>query len=174
MKEFREHITTAALIAVSTVTPAALVSAIIYLVSHNDTISDLVFFCIFTALLFGLYWWSKRQQKPLTVHEFVAYLKMHPGLLPPGTTEFDLERFRLLHSGSSHARLDAWIKQFRTHHEAENLFQEGDLVIYLTEDGQTATARVRRVYPRELELASYERGYERVPPNRILQHRRSA
>jgi len=113
MKELREHMTTAALIAATIVIPAALVSAIIYLVSHNDTISDIVFFCVFTALLLGIYWWSRRWQKPLTVHEFVAHVKMHPGLLPPGTTEFDLERFRMSQSGSGQMGLEAWTRQFR-------------------------------------------------------------
>lgn len=58
--------------------------------------------------------------------------------------------------------------------ETEDAYQEGDIVGYLTQDGQTATARVRRVYPRELELVSHERGYERVPPTRILWRRPGA
>ena len=51
----------------------------------------------------------------------------------------------------------------KKHSEAETTFQEGDLVTYTTEDGEADIARVRRVYPHEVELVNREHGYQRVP-----------
>jgi len=55
----------------------------------------------------------------LTVHGFIAHMKMHPELLPAGMTAFDLERFRKLCSGTDQAGIDQWVEQCsrRTHEQ---------------------------------------------------------
>ena len=51
----------------------------------------------------------------------------------------------------------------KRHHEEETTLAEGDSVTYTTEEGEPDTARLRRVYPTELELVNREHGYQRVP-----------
>ena len=109
MKEARENITIAALIAAVVVVPAAIISGIALLISRNDTMSTIVFVGIFVADLLGLYRWSRRR---VTVHTFLSHAKMHPELLPKGRTEFDLECFRKQWSKGSRMTLDEWARQF--------------------------------------------------------------
>jgi hypothetical protein len=49
----------------------------------------------------------------MTVHGFIAHVRMHPELLPADMTEFDLEHFRKMWNPKNHqAALDTWMKQF--------------------------------------------------------------
>ncbi len=48
----------------------------------------------------------------MTVHGFIAHVKMHPELLPAGVTEFDLERFRKACSAKkSQAAYGDWMRR---------------------------------------------------------------
>ena len=48
----------------------------------------------------------------MTVHGFIAQVKLHPELLPAGMTECDLERFRKMWSQKNHqATFGTWMKQ---------------------------------------------------------------
>ena len=115
MKETRKNIMTAAMLSLAVIGPASFLMGIAYLVSRDETISSTMFFGAFIADLIGVYWWASRHigpHKRLTVHGFIAHVKMHPELLQ-GASEFDLERFRKLQRGRSQAGLDAWIRRFR-------------------------------------------------------------
>jgi hypothetical protein len=86
-----------------------------------------------SLLLFAAAHWSRRQtarqkqkkgttpipEAQMTVHAFIAHMKMHPEQMPPGMTEFDLEYFRKLFSGKSQAGIDHWVEQCnrRTHEQ---------------------------------------------------------
>ncbi len=119
MNKARNTLTTAALLALAIIVSAAVLLGITYQLSQNATISSTVFFGTFLANLVSVLWWATRQLAPaaqrrrMSVHRFIAHMNMHPGRMPAGMTELDLERFRKLHGGSGQARLDAWIGQFR-------------------------------------------------------------
>ena len=95
---------TAILLALTVIAPASLALLISYSLSGNQAISSTLFFGTFLADLIGAFCWMSRHTLPagrnarLSIHQFIAHMKMHPELLPPGMTEFDLERFRKLHS----------------------------------------------------------------------------
>ena len=131
MKEVREQITTALLFTLLVIGPASFYAGIVLVASANTAIASLVFF---VAVAIGLptaaRWVGKRtarrkqgsnslSEAQMTVHGFIAHMKMHPELLPPGVTEFDLEHFRKLCSGTSQAGIDHWVEQFnrRTHEQ---------------------------------------------------------
>ena len=125
MKEAREHIAAAVLFTLLVVGPASLIAGIILLVSNNDAISSIIFFSVFAVDLLAVAHWSRRQtarqqqkkgtsllpEAQMTVHAFITHMKMYPELLPPGMTEFDLERFRKLCSGTSQGGIDHWVEQ---------------------------------------------------------------
>ena len=134
MKEARETITFAAIFTLILIGPATFIAGIILIaVSHSEWLASIVFASIFVADLLGMLLWSGRQtarqkqekgtslipEAQMTVHEFIAHIKMHPELLPAGMTEFDLERFRKLCSGTSQAGIDQWVEQCsrRTHEQ---------------------------------------------------------
>jgi len=133
MKEAREHIAAAVLFTLLVVGPASLIAGIILLVSNNDAISSVIFFSVLAVDLPAVALWSRRQtarqqqkketsllpEAHMTVHGFIAHVKMHPELLPAGMTEFDLEHFRKLYSGTSQAGIDHWGEQCsrRTHEQ---------------------------------------------------------
>lgn len=110
---------TAILLALEVIAPANLVLLISYSLSGNQTISSTLFLGTFLADLIGAFWWMSRHTLPagrnarMNIHQFIAHMKMHPELLPPGMTEFDLEYFRKLQRRSAQAGLDAWLAQFR-------------------------------------------------------------
>ena len=110
---------TAILLALAVIAPASLVLLIIYSLSGNQTISSTLFFGTFLADLIGAFWWMSWHTLPagrnarMNIHQFIAHMKMHPELLPPGMTEFDLECFRKLQRRSAEAGLDAWLVQLR-------------------------------------------------------------
>jgi hypothetical protein len=110
---------TAILLALAVIAPASLVLLISYSLSGNQTISSTLFFGTFLADLCGAFWWMSQHTLPagrnarMSIHQFIAHMKMHPELLPPGMTEFDLECFRKLQRRSAQARRDAWLAQFR-------------------------------------------------------------
>ena len=135
MKEVRKHVITAARFTLLVVGPASLIAGIILLVSNNDASSAITFFSVLTVDLLAVAHWSRRhtarqkQQKAtslvpeaqMTVHGFIALVKMRPELLPAGMTEFDLERFRKLFSGTSQAGIDQWVEQCsRRAHEQQS------------------------------------------------------
>lgn len=111
--------TTAILLALAVIAPASLMLLIIYSLSGNQTISSTLFFGAFLADLIGVCWWISRHTIPagrstrVSIHQFIAHMKMHPELMPPGMTEFDLECFRKLQRRSAQVGLDAWLAQFR-------------------------------------------------------------
>ncbi len=119
MKQARSTITTAALIAFAIFAPAGMLLLIVYWVSRSETISSVIFLGSLLADLYGVLWWISKGSAPsgqrtqTSVHEFVAHMKMHPELMPPGMTEFDLERFRKLQWRGRQPGLDAWLRQFR-------------------------------------------------------------
>ncbi len=134
MKEVRKHVITAACFTLLVVGPASLIAGIVLLVSNNNNaISSIIFFSIFAVDLLAVALWSRRQiarqqqkkgtsllpEAQMTVHGFIAHMKMHPELLPAGMTEFDLEHFRKLSSGTSQAGIDQWVEQCsrRTHEQ---------------------------------------------------------
>ena len=134
LKEARETSTCAALFTLTVTGPATLIAGIILIaVSHSERLASIVFVGIFVADLLGMLWWSRRQtarqkqkkgtslipEAQMTVHGFIAQVKMHPELLPAGMTAFDLERFRKLCSGTSQAGMDQWVEQCsrRTHEQ---------------------------------------------------------
>ena len=110
---------TAILLALAVIAPASLVLLISYSLSGNQTISSTLFFGTFLADLIGAFWWMSRhtlsagRSARMSIHQFIAHVKMHPELLPQGMTEFDLECFRKLQRRSAQAGLDAWLAQFR-------------------------------------------------------------
>jgi len=125
MKEVRKHVITAARFTLLVVGPASLIAGIVLLVSNNEAISSIIFFSVLAVDLLAVAHWSRRQtarqkqkkgttpipEAQMTVHAFIAHMKMHPELLPAGMTEFDLERFRKLFSGTSKAGIDHWVEQ---------------------------------------------------------------
>jgi hypothetical protein len=119
MKQARETITTAAMLSLVVIVPASVLMGIAYQLSRNEVISSTIFFGAFLADLIGVFWWASQHVAPaaqkarMSVHQFIAYLKMHPERMPEGVTEFDLEHFRERHSERNQAGLDAWIKRFR-------------------------------------------------------------
>src|SRR5260370_32762464 len=133
MKEVRKHVIAAARFTLLVVGSASLIAGIVLLVSNNDVISSIIFFSVFAVDLLAVALWSRRQtarqkqkkgttpipEAQMTVHAFIAHMKMHPEQLPAGMTEFDLERFRKLHSGKSQAGIDQWVEQCsrRTHEQ---------------------------------------------------------
>ncbi len=134
LKEARETSTCATLFTLTVTGPATLIAGIILIaVSHSERLASIVFVGIFVADLLGMLWWSRRQtarqkqkkgtslipEAQMTVHAFITHMKMHPELLPAGMTEFDLERFRKLCSGTSQAGMDHWVEQCsrRTHEQ---------------------------------------------------------
>ena len=133
MKEVKKHVITAARFTLLVVGPASLIAGIVLLVSNNDAISSIIFFSVLAVDLLAATLWSRRQiarqqqkqgaslipEAQMTVHGFIAHVKMHPELLPAGMTEFDLEHFRKLCSGTSQAGIDQWVEQCsrRTHEQ---------------------------------------------------------
>lgn len=133
MKEVRKHVIAAARFTLLVVGPASLIAGIVLLVSNNDAISSIIFFSVLAVDLLAVAPWSRRhtaRQKQaqgtslipeahMTVHGFIAHMKMHPELLPAGITEFDLERFRKLCSGTGQAGIDQWVElcSRRTHEQ---------------------------------------------------------
>lgn len=134
LKEARETSTFAALFTLTVTGPTTLIAGIILIaVSHSERLASIVFASIFVADFLGMIWWSRRQtarqkqkkgtnlipEVQMTVHGFIAPVKIHPELLPAGMTEFDLERFRKLCSGTSQAGIDQWVEQCsrRTHEQ---------------------------------------------------------
>ncbi len=125
MKEARERITAAALCTLIAEGPTILIAGIVLLVSQNGALCSVLFFGIFAAGLLGVFWWSgqraaagqKRgdgstQDARMSVHQFIAHMKMHPELMPAGVTEFGLESFRkLCRKPGQEVKLDNWIKQ---------------------------------------------------------------
>jgi hypothetical protein len=111
--------TTAILLALAVIAPAGVLLLITYYLSGNETISSTIFFGTFLADLIGACWWISRRTAPagqrvrMSIHQFIAHMKMHPELTPPGMTEFDLECFRKLQRRQAQAGLDAWLMQFR-------------------------------------------------------------
>ena len=107
--------TTAILLALVVIAPASLLLLITFSLSGNETISSTIFFGAFLADLFGAFCWISWHTPPvgrsarMSIHQFIAHMKMHPELMPPGMTEFDLERFRRLHRRYAQAGLDAWL-----------------------------------------------------------------
>jgi hypothetical protein len=124
MNKTRNTITTAALLAFAIIAPASILMGITYQLSRNETISSTIFFGTSLADLIGVFWWISRRIAPagqrarMSVHQFVAHMKMHPERMPAGMTEFDLEHFRKLQSRRSPMGLDAWIRRFRQLGEA--------------------------------------------------------
>lgn len=109
VKEARETLAFALVFTVVVGGPAILLSGLLLLLSNNQTLAAVAYFLVFVTDLFAIYGWSKRRSAPrnaataladaqedklLSVHEFIAQMKMHPELLPEGVTEFDLERLR--------------------------------------------------------------------------------
>ena len=133
MKEVRKHVITAARFTLLVVGPASLIAGIVLLVSNNDAISSIILLGVLAVDLLAAAYWSRRQtarqkqkkgaslipEAQMTVHGFIAHVKMHPELLPAGMTEFDLEHFRKLCSGTSQAGIDQWVEQCsrRTHEQ---------------------------------------------------------
>ncbi len=133
MKEVRKHVITAARFTLLVVGPASLIAGIVLLVSNNEAISSIIFFSVLAVDQPVVAHWSRRRiarqkqkkgtsllpEAQMTVHGFIAHVKMHPELLPAGMTEFDLERFRKLCSGTSQAGIDQWVEQCsrRTHEQ---------------------------------------------------------
>lgn len=119
LKKIRQNIITAVLLALVVIGPASVFMGITYQVSRNETISSMIFFGTFLADLIGLSWWASHQLAPagrrthMSVHQFVAHMKMHPELMPPGMTEFDLESFRRLQRRWKQMGFDAWLRLFR-------------------------------------------------------------
>ncbi len=124
MKEARKHIAAAVLFTLLAVGPASLIAGIVRVVSDNSAIASLVFFVAFAIGLSAAVLWKEKQtarQKhgtnpvpgaQMTVHEFIAHIKMHPELLPATRTEFDLERLRKVCSKKeSQAEFGDWMKQ---------------------------------------------------------------
>ena len=124
MKEVREQITAAALFTLLVIGPASFYAGIVLVTSANRAIASLVFLvAVVTGLPTAARWVGKRTARrkqgttnpipeaQMTVHGFIAHIKMHPELLPPGMTEFDLECFRKLCSGTSQAGIDHWVEQ---------------------------------------------------------------
>lgn len=126
MKEVRKHITAAVLFTLATVGSALVCAGIVLVVSDNRAIASLVFFVAFALTLPTAVRWLRKQvarqkqkqgsnlipETPMSVHEFIAHIKMHPELLPAGTTEFDLERLRKVCSEKeSQAGFGDWMKQ---------------------------------------------------------------
>lgn len=110
---------TAILLVLAVIAPASVLLLIIYYLSGNETISSAIFFGTFLADLIGAFWWISLHTPPagqrarMSIHQFIAHMKMHPELMPPGMTEFDLECFRKLQRRQAQAGLDAWLTQFR-------------------------------------------------------------
>jgi hypothetical protein len=125
MKEARERITAAALFTLLAEGPATLIAGAVLLVSQNGALCSVIFFSIFAAGLLGVFWWSGRRaaagqkrgdgsthETRMSVHQFIAHMKMHPELMPAGMTEFGLECFRkLCRKPGQEAELDNWVKQ---------------------------------------------------------------
>src|SRR5260370_18756488 len=98
MKEVKKHVITAARFTLLVVGPASLIAGIVLLVSNNDAISSIIFFSVLAVDLLAATLWSRRQiarqqqkqgpslipERQLTVHGFIAHVKMHPELLPAG------------------------------------------------------------------------------------------
>lgn len=117
----------AAALVFTTVTgsPAILLSGLIFLVSHNNTLAAVIAILMFVVDLVGIHWWSTRRSvsrsrvtvktndkdQPLTVHEFIAHMKMHPEFLPESISELDLERFRRRSDQSGQADGDTWLER---------------------------------------------------------------
>jgi len=133
MKEVRKHVIAAARFTLLVVGPASLIAGIVLLVSNHDAISSTILLSVLAVDLLAATLWSRRQtarqkqeqgtslisEAQMTVHGFIAHVKMHPELLPAGMTEFDLEHFRKLCSGTSQAGIDQWVEQCsrRTHEQ---------------------------------------------------------
>ena len=124
MKEAREQITAAALFTLLVVGPASLIAGIVLVVSANNAIASLAFFvAVVVGLPTAARWLGKQTagqkqgtnpipEAHMTVHEFIAHIKMYPELLPAGVTEFDLERFRKVCSEKeSRAEFGSWMRQ---------------------------------------------------------------
>jgi hypothetical protein len=125
MKEARERITVAALFTLLAEGPATLIAGVVLLVSQNGALGSGIFFSIFAAGLLEVFWWSGRraaagqkgddsstQGARMSVHQFIAHMKMHPELMPAGMTEFGLECFcKLCRKPGQETELDNWIKQ---------------------------------------------------------------
>ena len=105
--------------------PAILLSGLTLLVSHNNALAAVIAFLVFVVDLVGIHWWSTRRsvlrsratvnthdlkEQPLTVHEFIAQMKMHPEFLPESISELDLERFRMSSFLPLQADHDTWIE----------------------------------------------------------------
>lgn len=110
--------TTAILLVLAVIAPPGVLLLITYHLSGNETISSTIFFGAFLADLVGAFWWISQHTPPagqrtrMSIHQFIAHMKMHPELMPPGMTEFDLECFRKLQRRHAQTGLDAWLMQF--------------------------------------------------------------
>ncbi len=125
MKEARARITAAALLTLLAEGPATLIAGVVLLISQNNALCSMIFFGIFAVELLGVFWWpgrraaarqkrggSSTQGVRMSVHQFIAHMKMHPELMPAGMTEFGLECFRkLCRKPSQEVELDNWVKQ---------------------------------------------------------------
>jgi hypothetical protein len=126
VKEARKHITAAVLLTLATVGSALLYAGIVLVASANRAIASLVFFVAVVVELSTAVRWLRKQtarqkqkqgtnpipEAHMTVHEFIAHVKMHPELLPARMTEFDLERLRKVCSEKeSQAEFGDWMKQ---------------------------------------------------------------
>lgn len=104
------------------VTLVALLSGeTVLLVWQRTAIGNVLYFSVYALGLIVVAVRSRRQAaqqhcgdvtvpgKRVTVHAFVAYLKMHPELLPEGMTEADLEYFRKEFGGNHQEDANTWI-----------------------------------------------------------------
>ncbi len=107
------------LLVLAVITPPGVLLLITYHLSGNETISSTIFFGAFLADLVGAFWWMSQHTAPagqgmrMNIHQFIAHMKMHPGCMPAGMTEFDLECFRKRQRERGQAGLDAWLRRFR-------------------------------------------------------------
>lgn len=91
------------------------------LVWQRTAVGNVVYFSVYALGLIVVALWSRRRAAQqhrgdvtvpgtrVTVHAFVAHLKMHPDLLPKGVTEADLEHFRKQFGGNRQEEVHRWI-----------------------------------------------------------------
>jgi hypothetical protein len=99
---------------------ALLIGEAVLLVWQRTAVVNVVYFSVYALGLIVVAVWSRRRalqqdrgdvlvpEKRVTVHAFVAHLKMHPALLPKGMTEADLEYFRKEFSGNNQEEVNTW------------------------------------------------------------------
>jgi hypothetical protein len=100
---------------------ALLIGETVLLVWQRTTIGNVVYFSVYALGLIIVTVWTRRREatrgsgdvavpgKRVTVHAFVAHLKMHPELLPKGLTEADLEYFRKEFRGNNQEEVNMWM-----------------------------------------------------------------